>query len=118
MNYTNAFSGSEISHESRARTGVSNFLGMQNRTGHFSSPCGVSSSESRTISSATRLIAQVDTLAGLSTSSQTGTACPEIGDPVRLFSYKRWVILFPYESHGVDVLRFADGSQDYLSWKI
>jgi plasmid stabilization system protein ParE len=49
---------------------------------------------------------------------QQGTSAPEIGERVRLFSYKRWVILFRYEPHGIDVLRFADGSQDYLSWKL
>jgi plasmid stabilization system protein ParE len=64
------------------------------------------------------LIEKADTLARLSGSSVMGTACPEIGRGVRLFSHKRWVILFRYEPHGVDVLRFADASQDYLSWKL
>ena len=64
------------------------------------------------------LIAQADKLAELSRTSVLGTAAPEIGDRVRLFHYKRWVILFRYEPHGIDVLRFADGSQDYLSWKL
>jgi plasmid stabilization system protein ParE len=64
------------------------------------------------------LIAQAEKLAQLSTTTVLGTAAPEIGGGVRLFSYKRWVILFRYQSHGVDVLRFADGSQDYLSWKL
>lgn len=64
------------------------------------------------------LIEQADTLAELSSSSVMGTACPEIGVGVRLFTYKRWVILFRYEPHGVDVLRFADSSQDYLSWRL
>jgi plasmid stabilization system protein ParE len=64
------------------------------------------------------LIAQAEKLAQLSTTTVLGTAAPEIGDGVRLFSYKRWVILFRYQPHGIDVLRFADGSQDYLSWKL
>ena len=64
------------------------------------------------------LVEQSDKLARLSTSSVLGTAAPEIGEGVRLFPYKRWVILFRYEPHGVDILRFADGSQDYLSWKL
>lgn len=64
------------------------------------------------------LIEQADTLAQLSGSSVMGTACPEIGNGVRTFSYKRWVILFRYEPHGVDVLRFADSSQDYLPWRL
>ena len=64
------------------------------------------------------LIEQADTLARLSRSSMMGTACPEIGDGVRTFSHRRWVILFRYEPHGVDILRFADSSQDYLFWKL
>lgn len=64
------------------------------------------------------LIDKADTLARLSRSSVMGTACPEIGRGVRLFSHKRWVILFRYEPHGIDVLRFADASQDYLAWKL
>ena len=63
------------------------------------------------------LIHQATTLARLSKRSEMGTACPEIGDRVRIFSIKRWVILFRYEPHGIDVLRFADSSQDYLSWR-
>ena len=64
------------------------------------------------------LIVQAEQLAQFSTTTQLGTEAPEIGDGVRLFSYKRWVILFRYETHGIDVLRFADGSQDYLTWKL
>jgi plasmid stabilization system protein ParE len=64
------------------------------------------------------LIAQAEKLAQLSTTTVLGTAAPEIGDGVRLFPYKRWVIMFRYEPHGIDVLRFADGSQDYLSWRL
>ena len=64
------------------------------------------------------LIGQADKLAQLSDTSVMGTACPEIGDGVRAFAHQRWVILFRYQPHGVDVLRFADGSQDYLSWRL
>ncbi|NUQ63718.1 MAG: type II toxin-antitoxin system RelE/ParE family toxin [Pirellulales bacterium] len=64
------------------------------------------------------LIAQAEKLAELSAIATLGTAAPEIGEGVRLFSYKRWVILFRYQPHGIDVLRFADGSQDYLHWKL
>ena len=64
------------------------------------------------------LIGQAETLARLSTTAQLGTAAPEIGDGIRLFPYKRWVIVFRYEDHGLDILRFADGSQDYLSWRL
>jgi plasmid stabilization system protein ParE len=64
------------------------------------------------------LIEQVETLARLAGDAVMGSALPEIGDGVRAFSYKRWVILFRYQPHGVDVLRFADSSQDYLSWRL
>ncbi len=64
------------------------------------------------------LIEQCEKLAQRSPLVVLGTAAPEIGNSVRLFSYKRWAILFRYEPHGVDVLRIADGSQDYLSWKL
>ena len=64
------------------------------------------------------LIAQAAKLAELSTTAVLGTAAPEIGAGVRLFRYKRWVLVFRYEPHGIDVLRFADGSQDYLSWRL
>ena len=64
------------------------------------------------------LVGQAEEIARLSTSTIMGTAAPEIGDGVRLFCCKRWGILFRYQPHGIDVLRFADGSQDYFSWKL
>lgn len=64
------------------------------------------------------LIAQAERLAQLSTTTVLGTEAAEIGEGVRLFPYKRWVIIFRYERHGIDVLRFADGSQHYLSWRL
>jgi plasmid stabilization system protein ParE len=64
------------------------------------------------------LIEQCEILAEQSPAAERGTAAPELGDSVRLFSHKRWVIIFRYEPHGVDILRFADGSQDYLTWKL
>lgn len=64
------------------------------------------------------LIAQAEKIAELSATTVMGTAAPEIGGGVRLFSCKRWVIFFRYQPHGIDVLRFVDGSQDYLSWKL
>ena len=64
------------------------------------------------------LINQADTLAQSSKSSVMGTACAEIGEGVRMFSYRRWVILFRYRPEGVDILRFADSSQDYMSWRL
>ena len=64
------------------------------------------------------LAAQCDRLARLSSTSQLGTAAPEVGKDVRLFSHKRWVIIFRYTDDGITVLRLADASQDYLSWKL
>lgn len=64
------------------------------------------------------LIIQAEEIAQLSTTAVVGTPAPELGNGVRLFSHKRWVILFRYMPHGIDVLRFVDGSQDYLSWKL
>lgn len=59
-----------------------------------------------------------ENLARLSKSAEMGASCPELGESVRLFSHKRWVIIFRYEAHGIDVLRFADSSQDYLAWRL
>jgi plasmid stabilization system protein ParE len=59
-----------------------------------------------------------DRLAKLSSVASDGTAAPRLGDGVRLLSHKRWVIIFRYDAEGVLILRIADGSQDYLSWKI
>jgi plasmid stabilization system protein ParE len=64
------------------------------------------------------LIECCNLLAELSPLSQLGTAAPEIGLGIRLFSHRRWVIMFRYIQDGVLVLRIADGSQDYLSWKL
>jgi|CXWL01.1.fsa_nt_gi plasmid stabilization system protein ParE len=63
------------------------------------------------------LIGQCERLAQNSETSIQGTAASELGNDVRLFSYRRWVIIFRYEAHGVDILRFADGNQDYMSWR-
>jgi len=62
------------------------------------------------------LVEQCDRLAQFCGTAVRGTAVSEIGEGVRLLAYKRWVIIFRYCSDGVDILRFADGSQDYLSW--
>jgi plasmid stabilization system protein ParE len=52
-----------------------------------------------------------------SAGSRFGTSAPELGRGIRLLSHRRWVIIFRYIDDGVLILRFADGSQDYLSWK-
>lgn len=64
-----------------------------------------------------QLIVQCNKLAELASSAQLGTAAPEIGEGVRLFPFKRWMILFRYRGEDIVVLRIADGSQDYFSWR-
>jgi plasmid stabilization system protein ParE len=59
-----------------------------------------------------------DKIAELASLAREGTSAPRLGDGVRLLAYKLWVIIFRYDAEGVLVLRIADGSQDYLSWKI
>jgi plasmid stabilization system protein ParE len=59
-----------------------------------------------------------DQLAELSSFSQIGTLARELGRGVRLYPYKRWVIIFRYVDDGALILRIADGSQDYLSLKV
>lgn len=63
------------------------------------------------------LVDRCDQLAALSATSQLGTMMPELGPGVRLHAYRRWVIIFRYLDDGVLILRVADGSQDYMSWK-
>jgi len=64
------------------------------------------------------IIQQCDRIAELAHVAREGTAASRIGESVRLLSHKRWVIIFRYDADGVVVLRIADGSQDYLSWKV
>ena len=63
------------------------------------------------------LIECCNQLALNSAGSRLGTTAPELGRGIRLCSHRRWVIIFRYIDDGVLILRFADGSQDYLSWK-
>ncbi len=45
--------------------------------------------------------------------SLIGTHRPELGENHRVFSYKRWVIIFHPADLGIEVLRVVDGAQDY-----
>jgi len=45
--------------------------------------------------------------------SVIGTARPDIGDACRIFSHKRWVVVFRPATNGIDVVRVLDGSRDY-----
>jgi plasmid stabilization system protein ParE len=64
------------------------------------------------------LIDSCDELAKLSTLSQLGSEATELGIGIRLFTCRRWVIVFRYIDDGVLILRIVDGSQDYLAWKL
>ena len=64
------------------------------------------------------LISCCERLAEFSGVSRMGTPAPKLGSDVRLFAHQRWVIVFRYLDEGVLVLRIADGSQDYMSWKL
>lgn len=46
---------------------------------------------------------------------QSGTVRPDLGEDIRVTSYKRWVILFRPVKDGVEVLRAVDGSRDLPS---
>jgi plasmid stabilization system protein ParE len=59
-----------------------------------------------------------DRLVSLAPMARIGTAAPQLGADVRLFSHRRWVVIFRYTNSGALILRIADGSQDYLSWAI
>jgi len=56
-------------------------------------------------------------IARLSPMSRVGTSAEALAPGLRMYSYKRWVILFRYVKEGILVLRIADGSQDYWSWQ-
>lgn len=61
---------------------------------------------------------QCEDLARLKDVAQLGTLTHYLGDDVRLYSFKRWVIVFRYVEDGVTILRIVDGSRDYLKWKL
>jgi len=43
----------------------------------------------------------------------TGTHRPELGEDHRVFSHKRWVVIFRPRNQSIEVLRVVDGAQDY-----
>jgi toxin ParE1/3/4 len=51
--------------------------------------------------------------ASFSAGSVLGTARPGFGESYRIFSHKRWVIVFRPLVDGIEVLRVVDGSRDY-----
>jgi plasmid stabilization system protein ParE len=42
-----------------------------------------------------------------------GTSRADLGDAVRVFTYKRWVVVFRPLDDGITVLRVLDGSRDF-----
>jgi plasmid stabilization system protein ParE len=42
-----------------------------------------------------------------------GSEAAELGENCRVFSHKRWVVVFEPSSKGIEVLRIFDGSRDY-----
>ena len=45
--------------------------------------------------------------------SLTGTHRRELGENYRVFSHKRWVIIFRPHGKGIEVMRVVDGAQDF-----
>jgi plasmid stabilization system protein ParE len=43
----------------------------------------------------------------------TGTHRPELGENYRVFSHKRWVLIFRPHGQGIEVMRVVDGAQDF-----
>ena len=48
-----------------------------------------------------------------SSGSLIGTSRPEIGAGYRVFSYKRWVVVFRGMVGGIEVVRVVDGARDF-----
>jgi toxin ParE1/3/4 len=49
----------------------------------------------------------------LASSPYAGTARPDLGENIRVTSYKRWVIIFRPAADSIDVLRIVDGRRDW-----
>ena len=44
-----------------------------------------------------------------------GTARPDLGEAFRVFSHKRYVVVYRPLADGIEVLRVVDGARDYPS---
>lgn len=51
--------------------------------------------------------------AAFANGSVLGSCAEELGDNCRVFSLKRWVVVFEPSGEGIEVLRVFDGSRDY-----
>jgi plasmid stabilization system protein ParE len=45
--------------------------------------------------------------------SVIGESRPDLGESCRIFTHKRWVVVFRPARNGIDVVRIFDGSHDY-----
>ena len=60
--------------------------------------------------------AKADDYAGhFASGSVVGTHRPELGDDYRVFSHKRWVVIFRSHATGIEVMRVVDGAQDFAT---
>jgi toxin ParE1/3/4 len=65
-------------------------------------------------STAAKIMREIRNYCGqLAISPYSGTARPDLGDDIRVTSYKRWVIIIRPVSDGIAVLRIVDGSRDW-----
>jgi toxin ParE1/3/4 len=49
----------------------------------------------------------------LAASPMLGEAAPELGAGLRLFSFKRWAIIYRPSDRGIDVIGVVDGARDF-----
>ena len=49
-----------------------------------------------------------------------GTKAPQLGEDCRIFSHKRWVVVYRPLPDGIQVIRILDGARDYprLFWSL
>lgn len=45
--------------------------------------------------------------------SEIGTPRDDLGDGLRVFTHKRWVVVFGPTSGGIEIIRVLDGSRDF-----
>ena len=51
--------------------------------------------------------------ASFAAGSVLGSARDDLGESYRVFTHKRWVVVFRPIENGIEVLRVVDGSRDY-----
>jgi plasmid stabilization system protein ParE len=49
----------------------------------------------------------------MASGSLIGTASPQLGHEYRVFTHKRWVIVFRALGDGIEVMRVLDGNRDF-----